>query len=179
MENSKNCFKFSKHSCSWGRGLFLAAMFFNMSRIKTKMCVTYFFCNYQIIKEVKIQFIIAGIALRTDNSSYYMHHKFVIIDNNLLITGSFNWTRQAIVGNQENLVILNHPDVLEEFKKEFRKLWADFDPKLIRNQPHLRAIHTYQRWLLVILKWLGTCVYESDVHRLLWRASWSNGSKDT
>ncbi|XP_064594590.1 uncharacterized protein LOC135461420 [Liolophura sinensis] len=85
-----------------------------------------------------------GIALRTDNSSYFMHHKFVIIDNSLLINGSFNWTRQAIMGNQENLVIVNHPEILEEFKKEFSKLWEDFDPKFISNQPHLRAIHNYR-----------------------------------
>ena len=33
-----------------------------------------------------------------------MHHKFCTIDNNLLITGSYNWTRTAS-SNRENLIL--------------------------------------------------------------------------
>ena len=48
----------------------------------------------------------AGIPVRTDAASTHMHHKFAIVDGaTYLINGSFNWTRQAVLGNQENVVI--------------------------------------------------------------------------
>jgi len=34
-----------------------------------------------------------GIPVRTDNAvEYHMHNKFVVVDDEFLITGSFNWT---------------------------------------------------------------------------------------
>lgn len=33
------------------------------------------------------------------------HWQFCIIDKKVLLNGSFNWSRQAVVGNAENLVI--------------------------------------------------------------------------
>ena len=46
-----------------------------------------------------------GIFIKTDNSQkYHMHHKFAILDERVVITGSFNWTAQAIKYNQENIL---------------------------------------------------------------------------
>lgn len=70
-----------------------------------------------------------GINVRTDNSSYLMHHKFLIIDDSLLLNGSFNWTRQAISGNQENLMALNNARIVSLYKAEYKKLWEKFDPR--------------------------------------------------
>ncbi|CAL1541037.1 unnamed protein product [Lymnaea stagnalis] len=67
-----------------------------------------------------------GIPVRTNDSSYLMHHKFVIIDNRVLINGSFNWTYQAITGNQENVLITDDDAVTSVFKAEFQRLWEDF-----------------------------------------------------
>jgi phosphatidylserine/phosphatidylglycerophosphate/cardiolipin synthase-like enzyme len=48
-----------------------------------------------------------GIEVRVDlNPRAQMHHKFCVIDDYLLITGSFNWTKQAVNKNQENLVVI-------------------------------------------------------------------------
>jgi len=58
-----------------------------------------------------------------------MHHKFVVIDNRILITGSFNWTRQAIIGNKENLIVTTHSKLVPLYRSEFEKLWIAFDPK--------------------------------------------------
>lgn len=79
-----------------------------------------------------------GLHVRTDHSSYLMHHKFVVIDNCILLTGSFNWTRQAISGNQENLLALSNKRIVSLYRREFEKLWKNFDPRNYTNS----ALHT-------------------------------------
>ncbi|KAL4239485.1 Mitochondrial cardiolipin hydrolase [Mactra antiquata] len=71
----------------------------------------------------------AGIAVRTNKSSFLMHHKFVVIDDQLLLNGSFNWTRQAISGNQENLMALGNKRIVSLYTNEFERLWNAFDPQ--------------------------------------------------
>ena len=57
----------------------------------------------------------------------HMHHKFAIVDGAVLITGSFNWTRAAVITNRENVVIIqNAPQAVEMFRTEFNSLWAAF-----------------------------------------------------
>jgi len=69
-----------------------------------------------------------GVLVRHDASSYLMHHKFAIIDEELLINGSFNWTRTAITGNHENLVISRDENMVKPFVKQFSVLWQLFHP---------------------------------------------------
>jgi phosphatidylserine/phosphatidylglycerophosphate/cardiolipin synthase-like enzyme len=53
-----------------------------------------------------------------------MHNKFAIIDNKVLITGSYNWTHSAEELNNENLLIIKDAEeLLNEFEEEFLKLW--------------------------------------------------------
>lgn len=57
-----------------------------------------------------------------------MHHKFVIIDKETVMNGSFNWTRSAITANNENVLITNNPEVVKPYMEEFEKLWRYFEP---------------------------------------------------
>jgi phosphatidylserine/phosphatidylglycerophosphate/cardiolipin synthase-like enzyme len=68
-----------------------------------------------------------GINIKTDDSvRYHMHHKFCVIDNSVVVTGSFNWTDQAVNHNQENLLFLENKDLAIKYSNEFQKLWDDF-----------------------------------------------------
>ncbi|KAI9248083.1 hypothetical protein BY458DRAFT_536652 [Sporodiniella umbellata] len=67
-----------------------------------------------------------GIPFKCDNSDQFMHNKFVVIDNKIVITGSFNWSAGARYKNRENVVITNIPTVVESFATEFEKLWKTF-----------------------------------------------------
>lgn len=69
-----------------------------------------------------------GILVRHDLSSFFMHHKFAVIDRKQLVNGSFNWTRQAVTGNRENVVITNDQRVVTAFSEEFERLWEEYDP---------------------------------------------------
>lgn len=66
------------------------------------------------------------INLVMDDSPTHMHHKFAIIDGHTLINGSFNWTRSASLSNQENIMILKEPRLLDIFAKKFEELWQEF-----------------------------------------------------
>ncbi|XP_063171015.1 mitochondrial cardiolipin hydrolase [Candoia aspera] len=70
----------------------------------------------------------AGIQVRHDQESGYMHHKFAIIDKKVLITGSLNWTTQAIQNNRENVLVVEDQDCVNIFLAEFEKIWEDYNP---------------------------------------------------
>lgn len=68
-----------------------------------------------------------GIDLKTDNKViYHMHHKFAVLDNSVVITGSFNWTMQAVKFNQENILFYENKVIASQYTKEFDRLWNDF-----------------------------------------------------
>ncbi len=50
-----------------------------------------------------------------------MHHKFCIIDRQLLLNGSFNWTQN---NNRENILLTKQPEVVQAFLLEFESLRA-------------------------------------------------------
>lgn len=58
-----------------------------------------------------------------DNQKVHMHNKFAIIDKLVLITGSFNWTSQAVNQNQENLIVVENKELIKAYQEEFEKLW--------------------------------------------------------
>eukprot|EP01097_Dermamoeba_algensis_P004099 TRINITY_DN2737_c0_g1_i2.p1 TRINITY_DN2737_c0_g1~~TRINITY_DN2737_c0_g1_i2.p1 ORF type:complete len:113 (-),score=34.70 TRINITY_DN2737_c0_g1_i2:122-460(-) len=73
-----------------------------------------------------LEFEKAGIPCKTDKGivgSIHMHHKFVVIDGNILLNGSFNWTKGACFNNRENIVVTNNPAFVKPFLDEFEKLW--------------------------------------------------------
>jgi len=51
-----------------------------------------------------------------------MHHKFCVIDDSTVITGSYNWSKKAQF-NDENIVVTEDADELAaQFKKEFQSI---------------------------------------------------------
>lgn len=57
-----------------------------------------------------------------------MHHKFAIIDGEVLVTGSYNWTLESEEQNHENLLILRDFEPLAIYQHEFETLWAESAP---------------------------------------------------
>ena len=67
----------------------------------------------------------AGIPVRLDNTPNHMHHKFAILDNRTVLTGSYNWTRSAALYNHENLIISDDKNMVKDFSREFDHLWHE------------------------------------------------------
>jgi len=66
----------------------------------------------------------AGIPVRVDSASGRFHHKFVVIDGEIVITGSYNWSNAADDANFENVVVIHCPEIAAAFTQEFERLWA-------------------------------------------------------
>ena len=70
----------------------------------------------------------AGVDIRGDNRPGLMHHKVVVIDGCIVITGSYNWSRSAEESNDENIIILRSSLIAEEYLEEFNRIWAETTP---------------------------------------------------
>jgi phosphatidylserine/phosphatidylglycerophosphate/cardiolipin synthase-like enzyme len=62
-----------------------------------------------------------GVPTKTDRAKYYMHNKVAIIDKSVLVTGSYNWSRQATNYNQENILFFENKDLCEKYTQEYDK----------------------------------------------------------
>lgn len=70
-----------------------------------------------------------GIDVRLDDTDFHMHHKFALFDGVRLASGSFNWTRGASTGNEENLVVTDDVRLVHSFGARFEQLWGKFGPE--------------------------------------------------
>ena len=58
-----------------------------------------------------------------DTNKYTMHHKVFIIDNETVVTGSYNPTENANENNDENMLIIHDKAVAAKYVVEFNKLF--------------------------------------------------------
>ena len=52
-----------------------------------------------------------------------LHHKFAVIDNRRVITGSFNWSPSAAHTNYETLLVIHSAQLAKHFTLEIERLW--------------------------------------------------------
>lgn len=53
-----------------------------------------------------------------------LHHKFGILDQQTVITGSHNWSAVANSGNDETLLVIHNPTVAAHYVREFDRLYT-------------------------------------------------------
>lgn len=51
-----------------------------------------------------------------------MHNKFCVVDNQIVITGSYNWSDNAEFRNDENITVENDPKQATKYSIEYRRL---------------------------------------------------------
>ncbi|XFA73210.1 phospholipase D-like domain-containing protein [Thermosynechococcaceae cyanobacterium Okahandja] len=64
-----------------------------------------------------------------------LHHKYGLIDQQTVIVGSHNWSEAANRGNDEFLLVIQHPTVAAHYKREFERLYAN---SRLGLPPHVR-----------------------------------------
>ncbi len=65
----------------------------------------------------------AGHDVLKDGNPYIMHHKVIIIDDQTVILGSYNFTNNAERSNDENLIIVHDAEVADLFVEEFGRVY--------------------------------------------------------
>lgn len=65
----------------------------------------------------------AGATVRISSNNGRMHHKVLVIDENVVITGSANFSASALKSNDENIVIFACPPLARAFTREFTRCW--------------------------------------------------------
>jgi phosphatidylserine/phosphatidylglycerophosphate/cardiolipin synthase-like enzyme len=65
-----------------------------------------------------------GVDVLQDGNYYILHHKAIVIDARTVITGSYNFTGSAEKDNDENLVIVDDPNLARAFLEEFQRVYA-------------------------------------------------------
>ena len=64
-----------------------------------------------------------------------LHHKFAVIDQRKVITGSFNWSPSAAHTNDETLLVIHSPKLAQHFTREMDRLW---DGAELGITPHIQ-----------------------------------------
>lgn len=90
-------------------------------------CLQDKFNKITLLKEQKVPIYIYNADDSKATLSNRMHHKFVIFrknmaDKQLIWLGSYNFTKSAHKANQESVVLLENPALVEQFLQQFNRL---------------------------------------------------------
>lgn len=66
----------------------------------------------------------AGLDVFVDGNEGQMHHKTMIVDGQIVITGSYNFSRSAETRNDENIVVFYSEPIADFFMSEFQRVYA-------------------------------------------------------
>lgn len=64
----------------------------------------------------------ADLDVRIDGIDGLLHHKVFIVDENIVVLGSYNFSQNAEERNDENLMIIYDPVIAEQFIFEFKRI---------------------------------------------------------
>jgi phosphatidylserine/phosphatidylglycerophosphate/cardiolipin synthase-like enzyme len=73
----------------------------------------------------------AKIPVRQDGNKQFMHNKVIIVDERYVITGSLNFSTSAEEDNDENVIIIDNPEIAQLYLQDFDRVYdqgTDPDP---------------------------------------------------
>lgn len=85
-----------------------------------------------------------GISVVEDKRRGLMHNKFIVIDGNILWTGSLNFTSNGVYCNNNNIVRFEAPELAANYLAEMSEMYDQrlFGPDSPANTPHTElALH--------------------------------------
>jgi phosphatidylserine/phosphatidylglycerophosphate/cardiolipin synthase-like enzyme len=71
-----------------------------------------------------------GVTVLIDGKHAIAHNKVIIVDDAVVVTGSFNFTKQAEHSNAENLLVIRDPELAQQYTENWRRHAAHSEPYL-------------------------------------------------
>jgi len=65
----------------------------------------------------------SGLEVYLDGNEDKMHHKVFIIDDKIVVTGSYNFSTSAETRNDENILVLFNRDIARVYVEEFQRIF--------------------------------------------------------
>lgn len=69
----------------------------------------------------------ADLDVRIDGNAGQMHHKVFIVDEKIVVVGSYNFSQSAEERNDENIIIVYNEVIAEQFMLEFERVQSQAD----------------------------------------------------
>lgn len=66
-----------------------------------------------------------NLQVRQDGNPRIMHHKVIIVDDEIVIFGSFNFSQNANDSNDENVIVVHDAQFASYFEEEFNWVWGE------------------------------------------------------
>lgn len=70
-------------------------------------------------------FVKNGLDVHLDDRPGSMHHKVLILDKRILVTGSYNFSNNARTRNDENTLIIYNEEIAEIYLREFQRILSE------------------------------------------------------
>ena len=64
-----------------------------------------------------------SVPVKQDGNSGFLHHKVIVIDERIVITGSMNYSTNAEENNDENVIIIDNAEIARLYLQEFERVW--------------------------------------------------------
>ncbi|SFV64762.1 Endonuclease [hydrothermal vent metagenome] len=64
-----------------------------------------------------------GLSVVYDQNRFKLHDKVIIIDEKVVVTGSYNFTHKANRTNAENIMVIKSRDIAKSYIDEFKKIY--------------------------------------------------------
>lgn len=85
------------------------------------------FIKSSIVNELKDDGIPLHLWSGENSQDGLMHHKFAIIDGQIIQTGSYNYSQNATSRNAENQIYMSDRSTIKKYQQEFERLWAQHE----------------------------------------------------
>src|SRR5215207_244014 len=75
-----------------------------------------------------------NVPVKQDGNPGFLHHKVIVVDERIVITGSMNYSANAEESNDENVIIIDNAEIARLYLQEFERVWN------LANDPEIETI---------------------------------------